>query len=319
MRVRTTIAAAVALAAVALAAAGPGAAATHRTWVVTAGVQAPAQNARHGIQAVDYLPRELWIDAGDTVVWKVPTGEPHTITFLARGQRTPVFDPANPLVTQRQGPAVYGGSGYRNSGVMPAAAIGGPKDGPTTYRLTFTKPGDYRYLCLLHGEMAGIVHVLPAGTPPPFTQAQYAAQGARQAKTLIAQARMLERVARQAARTQTRLVIAGTGDGRIEDQDYLPARLTIHVGQSVTFLNLDPEAPHTVTFGAEPKQPGAVVKPYGNPAAFAGGALNSGYFGVAPPWPRPTFTVRFTKAGTYRYHCALHDVNGMQGVVVVKP
>lgn len=314
MKITTTLAAALAL--LALAAAGP-AAAAHHTWLVTAGVQAPVQNARHGIQAVDYLPREIWISAGDTVRWKVPTGEPHTVTFLPAGERPPHFDPTNPTVTQRQGGSTYTGTGYFNSGVMPAAAVGGPKNAPTTYQLTFTKPGDYRYFCLLHGEMVGTVHVLPAGTPLPFTQAQYEQQSARQAQSLIAQGRMLERIALQAATTQSRLVVAGTGSGRIEDQDYFPAELTIHAGQTVTFLNLDPEAPHTVTFGAEPKQPGATVKPYGNPKAYAGGPLNSGYFGVKPPWSGPSFTVRFTKPGVYHYYCALHDDNGMKATIVV--
>ncbi|HEX7084251.1 MAG TPA: plastocyanin/azurin family copper-binding protein [Gaiellaceae bacterium] len=321
MRHRITIAAA--LLALAAFAAGTGSAATTRhqtgrTWFVTAGAQARVANAKHGVQVAEYLPSEVWIDAGDSVVWNVPTGEPHTITFRAKGQRLPVFNPANPLVSQRQGGSVYAGQGYFNSGVMPAAAIGGPKNAPTTYRLTFTKPGDYTYYCLLHGEMVGTVHVLPAGTPVPFSQAQYRVQGARQAKALIGRAMMLERVALQVAQTGGRLVVAGTGDGAIEDQDYFPARLTIHVGQSVTFLNLDPEAPHTVTFGVEPKQPGAVAMPYGNANAFTGGNLNSGYFGVKPPWAGPKWTVTFTKAGVFRYHCALHDDNGMKGVIVVK-
>jgi plastocyanin len=318
MRIRTTLAA-VALTLAALATAGPGAAAQHKTWIVTAGAEAPVQNAKKGIQVAEYLPSQIWIDAGDSVVWKVPTGEPHTITFLAKGRKAPVFNPADPMVSQRQGGSVYAGKGYFNSGVMPASSIGGPKNAPTTYRLTFAKPGDYDYICLLHGEMVGTVHVLPAGTPPPFTQADYRRQGARQAKALIGRGMMLERVALQVAKARGHLVVAGTGDGKIEDQDYFPARLTIRKGESVTFLNLDPEAPHTVTFGAEPKQPGATQKPYGNPAAYAGGPLNSGYFGVEPPWSGPTWAVRFTKPGTYHYYCTLHDDNGMKGVVVVKP
>ncbi|MHB8469135.1 MAG: cupredoxin domain-containing protein [Gaiellaceae bacterium] len=299
--------------------AGSAAAAAGRTWTVTAGVQAPVGNAKHGLQANDYLPRELWIDAGDSVVWRVSTGEPHTITFLAKGQQRPVFNPANPLVSDRVGGSSYAGSGYRNSGVIPAAAIGGPKNASTTYRLTFSRPGDYRYYCLVHGEMAGLVHVLPAGTSLPFSQAQYRQQSARQAQTLIGRGMMLERVALQVAASGGRLVVAGTGDARLADEAFFPAQLTIHAGQSVTFLNLDPEAPHTITFGAEPKQPGATVQPYGNPNAYAGGPLNSGYFGVKPPWAGPSWTVTFTNPGSYAYHCALHDVNGMKGQIVVLP
>jgi plastocyanin len=296
--------------------AGNRASGTH--WTITAGDQSHVKNAKHGLQIVTYLPQQISIDAGDTVTWRVPTGEPHTITFLASGQRKPIFNPADPRVTQRQGGSVYAGAGYFNSGVMPAAAVGGPKNAPTTYTLTFTKAGDYRYYCLLHGEMTGIVHVLPAGTPVPFTASDYRAQSAARATELIERGTLLERVAQQVAASNGALVIAGTGDLQLEDQEYLPNRLTIHRGQTVTFLNLDPEAPHTVTFGTEPKQPGATVKPYGNPHAYAGGPLNSGYFGVMPPWAGPKWVVRFVKPGTYRFYCVLHDDNGMKGVITVK-
>ena len=290
-----------------------------RHWLVVAGAEGKAVQAAHGIQVADYLPREIWIDAGDTVTWRIPTGEPHTVTFLAAGQRKPVFDPADPKVVRLTGGSTYDGTGYHNSGVIPISFFGGPKNAPRTYSLTFTRPGDYRYYCLLHGEMVGVVHVLPAGTPVPFTQAQYRGQGTQQAKELLVRGMLLERVAMQVTAANGALVVAGTGDVKVEDQDFVPARLTIRRGQTVTFLNLDPEAPHTVTFGPEPKQPGATTKPYGNPAAYSGGPLNSGYFGIKPPWAGPKFTVRFTKPGVYHFHCVLHDDNGMKGTVVVRP
>lgn len=318
MLLRRTAAVAFALAAVALAPAVAAHAATRsHTWTVTAGVEGALPPARRGIQANDYLPRDIWIDAGDTVRWKVTTGEPHTITFLG-GTRKPVFNPADPKVLQPVGGSTYAGVGYHNSGVLPRGAFGGPRGG-NTYSLRFTKPGDYPYVCLMHGEMAGVVHVLPAGTPTPFTQAQYSQVDARQAATLLDQGRLLERIALQTAAAHGHLVISGTGDGRVADEEFLPARLTIHAGESVTFLNLDPETPHDVLFGEEPKQPGAAAKPYGDPQHFAGGNLNSGDFGVKPPWAGPQFTVRFVKPGTYSYICALHDDNGMKGRIVVEP
>lgn len=287
------------------------------TWVVTAGAEGALSHAARGVQANDYLPRELWIDAGDTVLWKVTTGEPHTITFLG-GAAKPQFDPTNPQVAGPVGGSSYAGAGYHNSGILPLGALGGPKGG-NTYRLRFTKPGDYSYYCLMHGEMVGVVHVLPQGTPLPFTPAQYRNVDARQTASLVDRGKLLERVALQAAEARGHLVVSGTGSGRVADEDFFPATLTIHAGESVTFLNLDPETPHNVMFGTEPKDPGAVLKPYGNPSAYAGGDLNSGYFGVKPPWAGPTFTVRFTKAGTYDYICALHDGNGMKGRIVVQP
>lgn len=125
MRTRAALLFTTALAALGFATVGSSAAGVAgHTWTVTAGVEAPVGQAKHGIQANDYLPREIWIDAGDTVVWRLPTGEPHTITFLAKGQRRPLFNPANPLVSGRVGGTSYSGSGYRNSGVCETRLVG---------------------------------------------------------------------------------------------------------------------------------------------------------------------------------------------------
>ena len=74
--------------------------------------------------------------------------------------------------------------------------------------------------------------------------------------------------------------------------------------------------PHTITFGPPPANPFA---PTGDPANFQGGALSSGVIlpqGFGPP-PN-TFTVKFTKAGTYSYVCLIHAGMGMTGQVTVQ-
>jgi hypothetical protein len=57
-----------------------------------------------------------------------------------------------------------------------------------------------------------------------------------------------------------------------------------------------------------------------------GDFLNSGFLQAqapdrvfAPQLPPGTTRIRITfpKAGTYQYHCALHDVDGMLGTVIV--
>src|SRR5205085_9274789 len=48
-----------------------------RTWHVLVGGQSKDQ----AIQAEGYYPRVITIDAGDTVVWTLNTGEEHSVTF----------------------------------------------------------------------------------------------------------------------------------------------------------------------------------------------------------------------------------------------
>src|SRR5262245_23930333 len=47
-------------------------------WQATAG----AQSTDEGIQALAFLPNELWVHAGDSITWTFPTHEIHTVTFL---------------------------------------------------------------------------------------------------------------------------------------------------------------------------------------------------------------------------------------------
>ena len=99
------------------------------------------------------------------------------------------------------------------------------------------------------------------------------------------------------------------------------------------WTNLDPTEPHTVTFGTEPANPMAIVGavPTADGAlhgtiASATDSVSSGFLAAAPqdqigsPQQPPGTTrirITFTKAGTYNYICALHDVDGMVGQVVV--
>src|SRR5438445_13862338 len=74
-------------------------------------------------------------------------------------------------------------------------------------------------------------------------------------------------------------VAAGGGDGVSTVMRFFPSDLTVHVGDTVTFVDRDPFTPHTVTFGIEP--PGAIeglVPPENRtcaciaPTAYAGAA-----------------------------------------------
>ena len=83
---------------------------------------------------------------------------------------------------------------------------------------------------------------------------------------------------------------------------YRPSRLAVKRGATVKWTNSD-EAAHTATSGAR-ANPDAPGKKDGR---FDGALKASG----------GTFSHTFTKAGTYRYFCALHTGSGMTGVVVV--
>ena len=71
---------------------------------------------------------------------------------------------------------------------------------------------------------------------------------------------------------------------------YVPASITIKVGDTVTWTNQDPIQHDVVANGGQ----------------FKSQLLNKGQ----------TFSFTFTKAGTYPYYCAIHP--GMTGTVVVQ-
>lgn len=106
--------------------------------------------------ALAFVPNTLVVKAGDTIKWtEMAPQEAHTVTFLATGQTEP-----NPFSPPSGGHTVAGHT-YFNSGLLTYQK---------SYSLTFTKPGVYPYLCLLHNDygMTGTVVVEPAsqhGTP----------------------------------------------------------------------------------------------------------------------------------------------------------
>jgi plastocyanin len=170
--------------------------------------------------------------------------------------------------------------------------------------------GSFTYYCLVHGVMMlGTIHVRKDGTPYPFTQKQYDAKAAAQAKQLVRDGLRLMAVTQK--KSDAHHVLAGAEDSKVLVMRFLRKTVHVPVGSKVTFANITMEAPHTVTFGPEPAGP-AVLMPSGDPTHYSGGALNSGIL-----LPGKSFTVTFTKAGTYPYICALHDMMGMVGKVVV--
>ena len=109
-------------------------------------------------------------------------------------------------------------------------------------------------------------------------------------------------------------VQAGGGETGITVEDFFPMSLTVKTGTIVTWKNPFGE-PHTITFGSptgDPTVPQNV--PASGPAQYNGsGFLSSGLFAPdfqngppGTPSTPDTFSIQFTKAGSYDYYCAIH-------------
>jgi plastocyanin len=282
-----------------------------RTWQAVVGVE----SENHAIQGMAFLPRELWIDVGDTVVWTVKSGDIHTLTFLSPGQTLPSFNQADPFQVLPQGSQVYDGVSYYNSGLMsafPGLAVPGGRH----YRLTFGTTGDFTAHNLVHPSMVASIHVRPAGTHYPFSQHDYERQIDQETTAILRDGRKLADQAED--RLNNHHVTLGIGDGLASVMRYFPQRIVLHVGQTIIFTNRDVMEPHTVTEGPTPSS--GDFAPYGDPRAFDGQPpLNSGFIGTNPAWFGTTFGVTFVKAGTYAFRCDLHDYLGMVATIVVLP
>jgi plastocyanin len=279
------------------------------TWQVRVGAESPDM----AVSAMTFLPREVWVNVGDTVHWTAGSAEPHTVTFLAPGTSLPEFNPFDPSQTMPQGPSDYDGTAYTNSGIIATQPIFVFTDPASSYDLTFTATGNFTYYCLLHGVMmTGVVHVRAAGTAYPYTQRDYDRVGNQQARALLHDGRVAWRQAKQAQATGHSVLVGIDGEGFAVSR-FIRSHVVVHRGDTVRFFVAGPGAPHTVTFGQEPPIP-AVLGPSGDPTHYAGGNLNSGVLQPGKP-----FDVTFTTTGRFHYICAIHDGMGMVGDVTVVP
>jgi plastocyanin len=223
---------------------------------------------------------------------------------------------------------------------QPLAPGAPPSD---TFSLTFDKPGAYKFVCLIHPYMDGVVVVEPATDTTVPSQADIDAQAKADQADLDAQVKAATDWAKnpQSApgpnNTTSWSVNVGinVGDPSAALYDFGPKTLTIKTGDTVNWYSYEF---HTVTFNPSATPDDFVqAKPQGanKPPILALNSkillpakpsqtydptqyYNSGVLGLGVPGGN-VFSLTFDKPGTYTYYCAVHVQLGMKGTIVVQP
>ena len=330
---------------------------------VTAGP--PLRAAPPGVSkqadALAFFPRVATITAGQSVTFDIAGF--HTVTFANRkdfplvvpsppGKQPATNDAAgeplwwggaapllglNPrAIPQLGGATISSPSQVRSSGLQRLLAAGNKP--PKPYILTFTKPGLYRFFCIVHAGMHGAIRVLPStATAPPASQATAHAQA--ELSNVLASIKSVQ------ATNPTEKLTVWIGTGKLsgaEVTSFFPKRLVVNTGDTVKFVQHDPTDIHTVTFGTKaytaqiekafigPRgafDPFAVFPseppgPPGTPVSYDGTNHGNGYLNAGIVYPYTTkqtphlFRVTFTRAGVYHFECVIHP--NMDGTIVVR-
>jgi plastocyanin len=266
-------------------------------------VQAGASIQQEALQALAFLPAAITVNEGDTVTWNFPSGEPHTVALVPPGGTLP--PPDDPNAPKPAGGSTYDGTVYTSSGFV---LLGGK------YSLQFPKAGTYTVHCIIHPGMVQTVTVNHKGTAYPSNQAAYNTVGAAtQTSILTAAADSVATFSYPANGNHLAVGISPQtpGGSPATVLRYLNAPvlsdqpITIAVGTTLTFTNLSNNEPHTVSLGivGQPfptiQAPGA---PTGNTTYDGSAFSNSGIIA-----PGQSYSLTFTKAGSYVIHCVYHD------------
>jgi plastocyanin len=314
-----------------------------------------AESVHRGVDVMAYFPDKLTINVGDTVHWVQNSNEIHTVTFLGATPLPDLIVPAaslglpatpsplvfNPAAVLPTGPTTLGDtSTYVSSGLM-----GREQGQARSFDLTFTAPGTYQYVCIVHGTMmSGTVSVIAVGAHVMSPERQLAlgrAQIARQfakAPAVIREAvRQEQPPTKNADGTLTHSVLIGFSKDQIDLMRFFPSVVRVRPGDKVSWtLSASNRAPHTVSFLNGQDEPGLIVAVpqasgpaalYLNPAVLfpsqpaallaRAGIYNSGLIqpGTTTPY---TLQVGAVTPGPLPYLCLLHDTSGMKGTLIVQ-
>jgi plastocyanin len=302
----------------------------------------------------NFLINTVTIHVGDTVVWngKAQSAGFHSIDFPAKGGSDlrlftltgkPVsgindfagnpfwFNGApevgfNPRLFSRIGGTTYNGSRRADSGL--------PFGPPTDFKLTFTRPGVYKYFCDVHYGMVGYVVVRKKGQPIP--------SAASDSRILRRQEAAYAHSAKNLDKTKVprnNVSVGASGAGGLEVFAMFPSTQKVKVGTTIKFsMSKLTRETHTVTFGpvsylkplamsfAAPVPSPAALYPSNPPprpialtlsqTSHGNGFANTGALDRDSGTPLPASgQITFTQAGTYHFICLIHPF--MHGTVIV--
>ncbi len=274
----------------------------------------------------------------------IPGGGP-TEVMLNPGIAFPTRLPGVPAET-------YNGASPATSGIMKNVPLSPGAPLNDTFTLTFDTPGVYQYVCQIHPfAMRGAVVVEAATAPDVPSQAEIDAQAEAELASLLDQ---IETIKTEAAKAVTQVpgpggttiwrVQAGgiSRDSRVELLEFLPKDIVIQEGDTIVWTSpsfhnvaFHPGRMHPEWVIPKPQEQGPpvlvmnpeVVFPARPAAAFDGtGYWSAGLIGIGAYPARnglrsltggSTFIMTFSKAGTYKYMCAVHREFGMKGTVTV--
>jgi len=316
-----------------------------KEWQAAVGGQSPDGSS----QLLAFLPNEFWIHTGDSIRWNFFGNEIHSVTFLKKDQvRPPNYSSTfgvevgcgNPVSTPDG--ATYDGSSCVNSGNIPWRT--NPSASPSSYSVHFPAEGNFKFVCLVHVDQTGVVHVMNPADSLPHDQEYYDSEADLERAVLLADTNRLRRAGKPLKGRVTAgigEIVTTTGGGSqvASLMRFLRETIVVRVGDTVEWTNLDPSIPHVVTFGEEPpdpRQPFNLLPPL--PTGSDDGARRAAIrsvgdrvsSGTLPPAsqdrvgliqtsPGTTrFRVTFMVPGIFQYICSIHDEHGMKGTVIVR-
>jgi plastocyanin len=318
---------------------------------IAGGIVGKAFGAKYSPDVNDFFRHKVTINQGDTVAFRINGF--HTVDLPGKsGKDLPLLVPGalatgvndaagspfwfNGIVPSIGfNSALFGPSGahtYNGTARIDSGIPTGPPGSAKPLKVTFTKPGMYKFFCDVHPGMVGYVVVKPKGKSVP-SAAQDRAALTSQITTDVLSAKKLAR-----AKVPADHVSLGEANSKgVELFAMFPATLRVPAGTVVTFsMSKASREAHTATFGpssyltalangftSPPLLPNAVY-PSGpaQPIPLAStshgnGFANTGALDSEAATPLPASgAIKFTTPGTYHYICLIHPF--MRGTIIVR-